>query len=315
MPSIFSGNMTLQNIIVGVKPFVPVASFTSTHTGSNSTFSFSDTSVNYPTSWYWDFGDGTSSTLQSPTHTFTYNGSYTVTLTAANGTGSNSTSNVISVSDGADPYFGDVGLLINGDQSPVIDIKGNALNVLGVGSTPVTPSQDTGNYVYGSGSVYFNGGNGFKIAYNSSFNLSGVDWTLETWFNADAFGGTILSKDTHGTNYDWCIALTNSTHITITTAATSNSLSATVPTMSAGTWYHVAIVRYNGVVTIYLNGTAYASKTMDVTNADVAWFTVGCAGWNSPNTYYTGHVDDLRITQGIARYTGNFTPTGPAPTH
>jgi hypothetical protein len=43
---------------------------------------FTDTSVNSPTSWLWDFGDGIGSNLQTPTHVYQNAGSYTVALTA-----------------------------------------------------------------------------------------------------------------------------------------------------------------------------------------------------------------------------------------
>jgi Zn-dependent metalloprotease len=63
----------------------PTANFVASTTSSCSgTVSFSDLSLNGPTSWSWDFGDGATSTLQNPTHTYTTNGVYTVSLTASN---------------------------------------------------------------------------------------------------------------------------------------------------------------------------------------------------------------------------------------
>lgn len=50
--------------------------------------SFTDLTINTPTSWLWSFGDGTTSTLQNPTHTYNTAGSFTVSLTATNGYGS-----------------------------------------------------------------------------------------------------------------------------------------------------------------------------------------------------------------------------------
>lgn len=69
----------------------PVADFTSdVTTGTNLlTVNFTDTSLNNPTSWLWDFGDGNTSTLQNPQHTYTIGGTYNVSLTATNSFGSN----------------------------------------------------------------------------------------------------------------------------------------------------------------------------------------------------------------------------------
>jgi PKD repeat protein len=56
---------------------------------------FTDTSLNLPTSWTWDFGDGGTSSLQDPVHTFNSGGQFSVVLMATNlaGTG-NFTSNI-----------------------------------------------------------------------------------------------------------------------------------------------------------------------------------------------------------------------------
>jgi len=75
-------------------PWVPVADFTSDVDNGNQqyvpyTFQFTDTSLNIPTSWLWDFGDGTTSTDQNPLHTYTVAGNYSVSLTATNSAGNN----------------------------------------------------------------------------------------------------------------------------------------------------------------------------------------------------------------------------------
>ena len=77
--------------LVTVAAHTPIASFTATPTTGSGplTVDFTDTSVNSPTSWAWDFGDGATSTEQSPSHSYTTAGSYAVSLTATNSGGSN----------------------------------------------------------------------------------------------------------------------------------------------------------------------------------------------------------------------------------
>nr|WP_319537791.1 PKD domain-containing protein [uncultured Methanospirillum sp.] len=48
------------------------------------TVQFNDSSIQLPTSWYWQFGDGNDSTLKDPNHTYTAPGTYTVSLRAIN---------------------------------------------------------------------------------------------------------------------------------------------------------------------------------------------------------------------------------------
>lgn len=87
--------------IVGTKTVVilpiPEANFTYGSAREGVPVSFTDTSTNSPTSWYWEFGDGTTSTAQNPTKTYISMGSYTVTLTATNSFGSDSVSKTVSV--------------------------------------------------------------------------------------------------------------------------------------------------------------------------------------------------------------------------
>jgi PKD repeat protein len=61
------------------------------------TVHFTDSSLNSPTSWAWDFGEGNQSALQNPTHTFYEAGTYKVTLTVSNSAGNSSASRRILV--------------------------------------------------------------------------------------------------------------------------------------------------------------------------------------------------------------------------
>ena len=78
-----SSTQLIQNITIN--PPVPVASFTLLP--NLLSVAFTDTSINTPTGWIWDFGDGLNSTEQNPTHIYALPGTYTVKLTATNGSG------------------------------------------------------------------------------------------------------------------------------------------------------------------------------------------------------------------------------------
>ena len=69
------------------------------------TVSFTDGSMNSPTSWLWDFGDGNTSTQQNPQHTYLVDGTYTVCLTVINSCGQDSTCKSVLVCAIADPSF------------------------------------------------------------------------------------------------------------------------------------------------------------------------------------------------------------------
>lgn len=63
--------------------------------------SFSDTSVNRPVAWQWEFGDGAVSAEQDPVHTYAKSGTYTVRLRASNAFGSDTLSQTDLISAGS----------------------------------------------------------------------------------------------------------------------------------------------------------------------------------------------------------------------
>ena len=73
-------------------------------------------------------------------------------------------------------------------------------------------------------------------------------------------------------------------------------------------WSHLAVVRYNGTVTFYLNGVAGTTGTIagQLGGASVQT-TIGVRTGNTSITYFPGYLDDFRVSK-IARYTANFTP-------
>lgn len=65
--------------------YKPVAGFSfSDSMTCNLPIQFTDSSLYFPTSWFWDFGDGTYSTLQSPLHHYSQSGIYSIKLTVSN---------------------------------------------------------------------------------------------------------------------------------------------------------------------------------------------------------------------------------------
>ena len=75
---------------------LPIAIFSFTCQGLS--VAFTDSSLNVPTSWNWDFGDSSNSNSQNPNHTYGAVGLYTIVLTVTNTFGSTTYSYPIIVS-------------------------------------------------------------------------------------------------------------------------------------------------------------------------------------------------------------------------
>lgn len=78
-----------------------------------------------------------------------------------------------------------------------------------------------------------------------------------------------------------------------------------VHTLPLSTWAHVAWVRSGSTNTLYLNGVSTGTFSYSGT------FNLNRIGsrYAVPTSYqFNGYLDEFRVTDGVARYTSNFTP-------
>jgi len=89
----------------------------------------------------------------------------------------------------------------------------------------------------------------------------------------------------------------------------SKSVKTTTPVTTDGLMHHIALVRNNNNLMIFLDGLL--EDTLDVTGVTFLdssnKFSIGRLGELATNTY-KGWIDEFRVSKGIARWTANFTP-------
>lgn len=177
---------------------------------------------------------------------------------------------------------------------------------------------DTTTKKFGTSAMFFDG-TGDYLTLLPNINLAfPADFTIELWFNSSSFAAqrTLMSTAGYyvaGNNGNWTFRVTSASSIAF---AQYNSQSPggggwefTVPVMSTGTWYHVAVARSNGTISLYLNGTASSTTYSNLSNISDGSVSNVYVGRNvSYDNDWIGYIDDLRITKGYARYTANFTP-------
>ena len=133
-----------------------------------------------------------------------------------------------------------------------------------------------------------------------------TDFTIEGWIYPTAGSAYQTIFDFRSASIEKAIFLGINTSnqiylyvngvITITTAAT----------VSLSTWTHVALVRRNASTKIYLNGTQSGSSWTDIT--DYGTTKPLRIGADYSGAYgFTGYIDDVKISKGVARYTTTFT--------
>ncbi|MFZ6872873.1 LamG domain-containing protein [Undibacterium sp. Di27W] len=200
----------------------------------------------------------------------------------------------------ADPYFLNTPIILpfNGaNNSAAIQNAGaKNLTVTVAGGAKLSTEQS----VYGGSSLKLNGDADFLSI--PDLSLGSGDWTTECWVYlrsaTSTYAALIISSGGNGGIYLLGQKLIFYPQNTGNTA-----------TLSLNEWHHVAAVRLADKLYLYLDGVA-SSNVPSVSGT----FNVNVIGSDRGIQGSQCYLDDLRITAGIARYTGNFTPPGPADT-
>jgi hypothetical protein len=165
---------------------------------------------------------------------------------------------------------------------------------------------------FGAGSLYFDGtGDYLKFQVLPIYAFGTGDFTFECWIYMNSYNATSGSQLFGGhvfgvsADYIWYIDTTGKMGLQITASTAGRIVSTSSVPLT--TWTHVAVVRYNGIVTPYINGTNAGgagsyTTTMPITTAP----TIGSDSTGNTGFSLNGYIDDFRITR-YARYTANFT--------
>lgn len=152
---------------------------------------------------------------------------------------------------------------------------------------------------------------------SSDFNFGAADWTIDLWFKR--LGGVfsnqnfgLWSSAGAGVGYLMLQVYTdNKFYLTgFDTLNASFQVAGTTAVTDITTWHHLAFVRATATITEYMDGAAcgtYNIGTRIVYNNTLWSPTWGRLG-DYTDTTFNGKLDEVRISNGIARWTANFTP-------
>ena len=199
----------------------------------------------------------------------------------------------------------------------------NLVNAGGAAAkTVVTASNLAANghsEIYGS-STYFNGDGNAEIKYSipSELDFAGNDFTIELWFRTFATNlehhYPLIQKGDSSTNnsYDWRLyfAGTGSTESVYFDVKNGPSLDTNYSIID-DRWYHVAICKDSTNLRIYLDGTERDTASWSGGDVDDVFNEI-CLGHanhgGAGDTWYHGCMQDVRIYNGVAKYTSSFIP-------
>jgi len=207
-----------------------------------------------------------------------------------------------------DAQFNYVTMLLHGDgtngaqNNTFLDSSTNNFTITRNGNTT------QGSFSpYGSNwSNYLDGSSSFlSVPASSSFTFTG-DYTIEAWLyiTSLANNGNIFATWTGGGG-----SLTSSFQFNFESTGTVYCADQPTPAgvITVNNWIHVAASRSGTTQKIFINGVVQSTATVSGTVSQAATAYIGKRLDNT--NYVQGYISNLRVVNGTAVYTSNFTPS------
>lgn len=187
-------------------------------------------------------------------------------------------------------------------EGDLYDSGASAHEVTAVGEAAVSEADAK----FGLGSVYVPGSvSQLQIASHEDFNFHGQDLTIEMWVSYTGyalrnylFSSSGDSEHSFELSYNY---RTSRMYLTVTNGDDTLSLQADEIEFLAATWYHIAVTREDDTWRLFVGGVLVASVDDSISTGDMsADMEIAVNG--------VGYFDEVRILNGVAAYTDDFTP-------
>lgn len=218
-----------------------------------------------------------------------------------------------------DPYFANVELLLHADgangSTTAADSSSRARTATGFG----TASISSGPTKFGKGSLLLPGGvaSTWDIADDPAWFLGAGDFTLECWSYMTSSGYSTYRQfmgQRTGASTGWTFAQANGTIYLWVDAVLYGQ-----PAIPAGyldSWHHYALMRRGNTLYYFYDGMCIGAAAAPANMPDYAVQLQlgGPTTGGQTGNFFSGYLDDVRITKGVARYSpaGFAPPTRPA---
>lgn len=181
----------------------------------------------------------------------------------------------------------------------------------------VTPTGNVHHEVdqarFGATSLYFDGaGDYLTIPASADWDWSsdGIV-TIDFWVYKTVAGTqqTLINSWTTIGTYDWYCCFTTGNKLALYPQGYPGvGLLTGTTSVSTGVWHHVALVSDGSQTKLYLDGVLDGSIAYPILGNSARAIHLGVNGNTLSGHYLTGYLDEIRISKGVVRWAGNFTP-------
>ena len=208
-----------------------------------------------------------------------------------------------------DAYYPQVAALLHFDgvngSTTITDNSKNNFTITATNGAVISTAQSK----FGGASVFLDGTNDYLVTpTTSAFTFGTGDFTVELWIyqtvsSVSAYK-VLVGDNVYGSVGGWQFYSYNN-QLNLWKGGTE--IISPSGTLTLNSWNHIVWTRASGNNRIFINGTQVGSTVSDSTNYTSTAIYIGAA--KDGYGYFAGYIDELRITNGYARYTGNFTPS------
>ncbi len=210
-----------------------------------------------------------------------------------------------------DPHFDKVALLLHFDED-FSDVNGGAFQAAGM--VTFQPGK------FNQGIFLTSGDSGaVEMAPSVALDLP-ADFAIEGWMMPAAdTSGAFITRFQSGASAGsgWQIYLENTGRLSFYQYVSGGSypIRGVGPDVRDGNWHHVAVTREAGLLRMFVDGVLVGTGSSSASyTSTIARLSVGYQVQGSARYPFRGGIDEVRITNGVARYTENFAPPdGPFP--
>lgn len=223
--------------------------------------------------------------------------------------------------DYGDPY---TKFLLHADGSngstAFLDLNSPPKDITANGDAQIKTDQSK----FGGSSAYFDGsGDYLYVPDSEDWNFGSGDFTVDAWIKTSAAGTDQViaaNFDYPNNRRSWFLAVSGSYGNKLWLGVSKDGTTAsgqyyTVLSNNAvndGQWHHVAGLRNGTSIYLFVDGVKQTStNTVSGSLYNRNYFEAG--RWTRTAAgYFNGHIDELHVSKGIARWTSNFTsPSSP----